>query len=202
MHIIAAAHWDFIIQYQLLQVQLAGVGCIACYSVREHTVQHTDKHCLQFWRFTSSLLTDQPAVLLQTVQSVRPLSSPSHYNASAPVALAPMANSLLLYRLSTGFTSAGPASSFLVISDPAAAKHVLRASDNPKNPIYDKGLVAEVGGTAAVTDMLARVVSRVLQLHCIVCHLMLISNQQHATPQNFFIMSQQLYLHVCVPSQA
>ena len=38
----------------------------------------------------------------------------------------------------------GPASSFLVISDPAAAKHVLRASDNPKNPIYDKGLVAEV----------------------------------------------------------
>lgn len=39
---------------------------------------------------------------------------------------------------------AGPASSFLVISDPAAAKHVLRASDNPKNPIYDKGLVAEV----------------------------------------------------------
>ena len=39
---------------------------------------------------------------------------------------------------------AGPASSFLVISDPAAAKHVLRASDNPKTPIYDKGLVAEV----------------------------------------------------------
>ncbi|KAL3153385.1 hypothetical protein ABBQ38_011724 [Trebouxia sp. C0009 RCD-2024] len=38
----------------------------------------------------------------------------------------------------------GPASSFLVISDPAAAKHVLRASDNPKTPIYDKGLVAEV----------------------------------------------------------
>ena len=42
---------------------------------------------------------------------------------------------------------AGPASSFLVISDPAAAKHVLRASDNPRNPIYDKGLVAEVGFT-------------------------------------------------------
>ena len=38
----------------------------------------------------------------------------------------------------------GPASSFLVVSDPAAAKHVLRATDNPKNPIYDKGLVAEV----------------------------------------------------------
>ena len=41
----------------------------------------------------------------------------------------------------------GPASSFLVISDPAAAKHVLRASDNPKTPIYDKGLVAEVSST-------------------------------------------------------
>ena len=35
-------------------------------------------------------------------------------------------------------------SSFLVISDPAAAKHVLRATDNPKRPIYVKGLVAEV----------------------------------------------------------
>ena len=46
--------------------------------------------------------------------------------------------------LSSGALPAGPASSFLVISDPAAAKHVLRASDNPKNPIYDKGLVAEV----------------------------------------------------------
>ena len=32
----------------------------------------------------------------------------------------------------------------MVISDPAAAKHVLRATDNPKNPIYGKGLVAEV----------------------------------------------------------
>ncbi len=32
----------------------------------------------------------------------------------------------------------GPASSFLVISDPAAAKHVLRGSDNPKVNIYAK----------------------------------------------------------------
>lgn len=39
---------------------------------------------------------------------------------------------------------AGPISSFLVISDPAAAKHVLRSTDNPKNPLYNKGLVAEV----------------------------------------------------------
>jgi carotene epsilon-monooxygenase len=39
---------------------------------------------------------------------------------------------------------AGPVSSFLVISDPAAAKHVLRATDNSNNNIYDKGLVAEV----------------------------------------------------------
>ncbi|KAF6257977.1 CYP97C3 [Scenedesmus sp. NREL 46B-D3] len=38
----------------------------------------------------------------------------------------------------------GPVSSFLVISDPAAAKHVLRATDNSNNNIYDKGLVAEV----------------------------------------------------------
>lgn len=38
----------------------------------------------------------------------------------------------------------GPVSSFLVVSDPAAAKHVLRSTDNPKNPVYDKGLVAEV----------------------------------------------------------
>lgn len=38
----------------------------------------------------------------------------------------------------------GPISSFLVISDPAAAKHVLRGSDNPQRPIYIKGLVAEV----------------------------------------------------------
>lgn len=38
----------------------------------------------------------------------------------------------------------GPVSSFLVISDPAAAKHVLRATDNNNNNIYDKGLVAEV----------------------------------------------------------
>jgi carotene epsilon-monooxygenase len=32
----------------------------------------------------------------------------------------------------------------LVISDPEAAKHVLRSTDNPKRPIYVKGLVAEV----------------------------------------------------------
>lgn len=38
----------------------------------------------------------------------------------------------------------GPISSFLVISDPQAAKHVLRGSDNPQRPIYIKGLVAEV----------------------------------------------------------
>lgn len=38
----------------------------------------------------------------------------------------------------------GPASSFLVISEPQAAKHVLRTSDNPSKPIYVKGLVAEV----------------------------------------------------------
>lgn len=38
----------------------------------------------------------------------------------------------------------GPVSSFLVISDPAAAKHVLRSTDNSNRNIYDKGLVAEV----------------------------------------------------------
>jgi hypothetical protein len=38
----------------------------------------------------------------------------------------------------------GPASSFLVVSDPAAAQHVLQRSDNPKNNVYGKGLVAEV----------------------------------------------------------
>jgi carotene epsilon-monooxygenase len=38
----------------------------------------------------------------------------------------------------------GPASSFLVVSDPAAAKHVLNRSDNPKDNRYNKGLVAEV----------------------------------------------------------
>lgn len=42
------------------------------------------------------------------------------------------------------WTSPGPASSFLVISDPQAAKHVLRATDNPARPLYEKGLVAEV----------------------------------------------------------
>ena len=39
---------------------------------------------------------------------------------------------------------AGPVSSFLVVSDPAAAKHVLRSTDNPNRPIYVKGLVQEV----------------------------------------------------------
>lgn len=38
----------------------------------------------------------------------------------------------------------GPVSSFLVISDPEAAKHVLMKSDNPKDNVYGKGLVAEV----------------------------------------------------------
>lgn len=33
----------------------------------------------------------------------------------------------------------------MVISEPEAAKHVLRATDNPSNPLYDKGLVREVG---------------------------------------------------------
>ena len=31
-----------------------------------------------------------------------------------------------------------------MVSDPAAAKHVLRSTDNPNRPIYVKGLVAEV----------------------------------------------------------
>ena len=39
-------------------------------------------------------------------------------------------------------------SSFLVVSDPAAAKHILRSSDNPSRPLYDKGLVAEVSRLA------------------------------------------------------
>ncbi|GMH35814.1 hypothetical protein BSKO_03682 [Bryopsis sp. KO-2023] len=38
----------------------------------------------------------------------------------------------------------GPTSSFLVISGPEATKHVLKMSDNPKKPVYGKGLVAEV----------------------------------------------------------
>ncbi|KAG1673016.1 hypothetical protein FOA52_005946 [Chlamydomonas sp. UWO 241] len=38
----------------------------------------------------------------------------------------------------------GPVSSFLVISDPVAAKHVLCSTDNTRRNIYDKGLVAEV----------------------------------------------------------
>lgn len=38
----------------------------------------------------------------------------------------------------------GPVSSFMVISDPEAAKHVLRSTDNPQRNIYEKGLVAEV----------------------------------------------------------
>jgi carotenoid epsilon hydroxylase len=38
----------------------------------------------------------------------------------------------------------GPISSFLVISDPSCAKHVLRATDNPQRDVYGKGLVAEV----------------------------------------------------------
>lgn len=31
--------------------------------------------------------------------------------------------------------AAGPISSFLVISDPEAAKHVLRSTDNPNRPV-------------------------------------------------------------------
>eukprot|EP00803_Ostreobium_quekettii_P005980 evm.model.scf_345.2 EVM.evm.TU.scf_345.2 scf_345:33857-40216(+) len=38
----------------------------------------------------------------------------------------------------------GPVSSFLVISNPECAKHVLKLSDNPKRGVYNKGLVAEV----------------------------------------------------------
>jgi hypothetical protein len=46
------------------------------------------------------------------------------------------------------YGAAGPVSSFLVISDPAAAKHVLRATDNPNLPLYVKGLVAEARARA------------------------------------------------------
>ena len=45
---------------------------------------------------------------------------------------------------------AGPVSSFLVVSDPAAAKHVLRSTDNPNRPIYVKGLVQEVSAPVHV----------------------------------------------------
>lgn len=37
----------------------------------------------------------------------------------------------------------------MVISEPEAAKHVLRATDNPSNPLYDKGLVREVSSFAS-----------------------------------------------------
>lgn len=55
----------------------------------------------------------------------------------------------------------GPISSFLVVSDPAAAKHVLRATDNPNRPVYEKGLVAEVskflfGTGVAIADGMVR----------------------------------------------
>jgi carotene epsilon-monooxygenase len=38
----------------------------------------------------------------------------------------------------------GPISSFLIVSEPAAAKHILRSSDNARRNVYGKGLVAEV----------------------------------------------------------
>lgn len=38
----------------------------------------------------------------------------------------------------------GPVSSFMVVSTPEAAKHVLQTSDNPRQYNYNKGLVAEV----------------------------------------------------------
>ena len=38
----------------------------------------------------------------------------------------------------------GPISSFLIVSEPEAAKHILRSSDNTRRNIYGKGLVAEV----------------------------------------------------------
>ena len=56
----------------------------------------------------------------------------------------------------------GPISSFLVISDPDCAKHVLRASDNPNRPIYDKGLVAgglQVSVWGGVCDLRRRSVA-------------------------------------------
>ena len=57
---------------------------------------------------------------------------------------------LVTHGCSARLMLAGPISSFLVISDPAAAKHVLRATDNPRTPIYGKGLVAEVSTTSAL----------------------------------------------------
>ena len=38
----------------------------------------------------------------------------------------------------------GPVSSFLVVFDLAAAKHVLRGTDNPRDNIYIKGFIMEV----------------------------------------------------------
>ena len=54
-----------------------------------------------------------------------------------------------LYRwmLTTGsiyLLPTGPISSFLIVSEPAAAKHILRSSDNPRRNVYGKGLVAEI----------------------------------------------------------
>ena len=44
-----------------------------------------------------------------------------------------------------------------MVSDPAAAKHVLRSTDNPNRPIYVKGLVQEVPCPLPATDELAGV---------------------------------------------
>lgn len=38
----------------------------------------------------------------------------------------------------------GPVSSFLIVSDPLMAKHILKYSDNKNISIFGKGLVAEV----------------------------------------------------------
>lgn len=56
-----------------------------------------------------------------------------------------------------------------MVSDPEAAKHVLRATDNPKRPIYVKGLVAEVrpGCTLKPVTLLTRtmLLQRLLQTY-------------------------------------
>jgi hypothetical protein len=108
-------------------------------------------------------LTSEPLCLPSSLTALRPLCS-----ATLHMPLAPHSNhaGALFKALYKWFEESGPVyllptgpvSSFLVISDPAAAKHVLRSTDNSNRNIYDKGLVAEVRKTAAAAAAAAPVV--------------------------------------------
>ena len=172
-----------------------------CYSVGEHTVLHIDKHSHQSWHFASSLLCDHPARCAAAYSKV----SQDHCHLP-PFTMYQHLLQLHLWHKYCCYIASALASYLQGLPAASLSSATLQRPSmcyvpvtTPKTPSMTKVLLQRWAAQLQRQTCLL-LSSHVAYIYiCIVCCLMLLCNQQHATPQNCFIVSQQLCLHVCVP---